>query len=209
MGVPSFFKWISAKYPLILQQVVDDDLNATSEASRVRIDQGTEAVPISNLYLDCNGIVHPCCHPEGSPAPKDEAEMFANVAALIDRLVATTRPSNVLYLALDGVAPRAKMNQQRTRRFCAAREAVEQEAARRKVGCSEAEKHWGKQHLIKFVMCQTSSCSNAIFVCFESRSQRHHSRHSIHGSVGGISSDLRSPESSNRWAAVAKAGSYH
>ena len=144
MGVPSFFKWISAKYPLILQQVVEDHLNATSETSRVRTDRGIEAVPISNLYLDCNGIVHPCCHPEGSPAPKDEAEMFRNVAALIDRLVATTRPSDMLYLALDGVAPRAKMNQQRTRRFCAAREAEEHESARREFGCSEAEKRWGE-----------------------------------------------------------------
>lgn len=100
MGVPSFFKWISAKYPLILQQVVEDHLNATSETSRVKTDQGVEAVPISNLYLDCNGIVHPCCHPEGAPAPKDEDEMFSNVSILIDRLVSTARPSNLLYLAL-------------------------------------------------------------------------------------------------------------
>jgi 5'-3' exoribonuclease 2 len=146
MGVPSFFKWISAKYPLILQQVVEDHLNATSETSRVRTDQGVEAVPISNLYLDCNGIVHPCCHPEGAPAPEGEDEMFANVAALIDRLVSTTRPSNLLYLALDGVAPRAKMNQQRTRRFCAAREAAESESARSQFGCSKAEPRWGEPH---------------------------------------------------------------
>ena len=80
------------------------------------------SVAVDDLYLDCNGIVHPCCHPEDGPQPRDEKEMFANVAELINRLVRATRPRRLLYLALDGVAPRAKLNQQRARRFCAARE---------------------------------------------------------------------------------------
>lgn len=144
MGVPAFFKWLVAKYPLVMQQVVEDQHNATAASARVKDSEHGAVAPfqMDNLYLDTNGIVHPCCHPEDGPQPANEEEMFANVGVLIDRLVAACRPSFMLYIALDGVAPRAKVNQQRTRRFCTAREAAEAEEARQQLGIVKEHSSW-------------------------------------------------------------------
>jgi len=71
-----------------------------------------------------NGLIHPAVNPKGESikTPKDFEEQIQNIESYMDKIMNIVRPKKFVYLAIDGVAPRAKMNQQRSRRFRAAME---------------------------------------------------------------------------------------
>lgn len=66
-----------------------------------------------------NGIIHICSHPNDSnPHFRiTEDKILSDIFHYIEVLFRIIKPRKVFYMAVDGVAPRAKMNQQRGRRF--------------------------------------------------------------------------------------------
>ncbi|KAL2437019.1 5'-3' exoribonuclease 1 [Exophiala dermatitidis] len=114
MGVPKFFRWLSERYPAISQLIAEN-----------RIPE------FDCLYLDMNGIIHNCTHKDSdSPTFRmTEEKMFIAIFNYIEHLFGKIKPKKLFFMAIDGVAPRAKMNQQRARRF---RTALDAEKAREK-----------------------------------------------------------------------------
>jgi 5'-3' exoribonuclease 1 len=81
--------------------------------------------------LDMNGIIHNCTHKDSDDVQfrLSEEEMFIAIFNYIEHLFGKIKPKKLFFMAIDGVAPRAKMNQQRARRF---RTALDAEKARDK-----------------------------------------------------------------------------
>ena len=93
---------------------------------------------IDNFYLDMNGIVHNCTHGNDPDTKLTEEEMIRKIFMYLDKLFHIVKPQKLMFMAIDGVAPRAKMNQQRARRFKTAREAAQRAAAEAKDNPEEA-----------------------------------------------------------------------
>lgn len=102
MGVPGFYRELIKKY----KDIVKKKLEKKNDA----------------LYIDANCLFHPECfkvleyYPNITNQKKLFKLMVKRIIKKIDYLIELCDPS-IVYLAVDGVAPLAKINQQRIRRF--------------------------------------------------------------------------------------------
>ncbi|KAL0489425.1 5'-3' exoribonuclease [Acrasis kona] len=105
MGVPRFFRWLVERYPSTIAPLTENSC---------------PSIATDNLYLDMNGIIHNCTadtNEDGVRMKLGPKEVVLRVFQYIDKLFDLARPRKHFFMAIDGVAPRAKMNQQRQRRF--------------------------------------------------------------------------------------------
>jgi len=104
MGVPGFFAWLLKNYK--------------NEVIVSKIDK-----EVDYLYLDTNCLAHPKSFEViDSLTKKMDNEqiielMFKKIIEYIDFLYNYVKPRELLYISIDGVAPMAKINQQRKRRY--------------------------------------------------------------------------------------------
>jgi 5'-3' exonuclease len=107
MGIPSYFSYIIKNYSNIIR---------TLESVK-----GEHNV-IQDLYMDCNSIIYDAFHSlskcENNIKIEDiESMIITSVLDKIVHYIELIRPSDTVFIAFDGVAPFAKMDQQRNRRY--------------------------------------------------------------------------------------------
>ena len=93
MGIPSYFSHIVKNHRQIIQKF--------------------KSFKVDNLYLDSNSIVYDVVHKDPL---QTEKQIIQNTILKIDEYIALIKPRNNIFVAFDGVAPVAKMDQQRQRR---------------------------------------------------------------------------------------------
>ena len=102
MGIPSYFSHIVSKYRVIIKSM--DTLSH-----------------VNNLYMDCNSLIYDAVknNPtyEKGKNKEYERELINAVCNKIDYYVGLLHPRDRVFIAFDGVAPVAKLSQQRDRRY--------------------------------------------------------------------------------------------
>lgn len=106
MGIPSYFSYIIHNHAGVLCKYV----NLFQQQLR-----------FARLYMDCNSILYDSYRTIPDVSSKTlyelETEILAQTCIQIEHYITQIRPTETVYIAFDGVAPVAKMEQQRNRRY--------------------------------------------------------------------------------------------
>lgn len=101
MGIVYYFSYIIKNHPTIIKKFSHN------------------AMKIDNLYLDCNSLVYDAVYKINADIGSEDIShhIISNVIQSIKNYIQLLKPSNNVFIAFDGVAPVAKLEQQRSRRF--------------------------------------------------------------------------------------------
>ena len=99
MGIPSYFSYIVKNHIAIIKKYVPS------------------VIPVHNLYMDCNSIIYDVIHSLDTSKNNTNKMIISAVIEKIEKYVQTIDPSKLVFIAFDGVAPVAKLEQQRIRRY--------------------------------------------------------------------------------------------
>jgi 5'-3' exonuclease len=94
MGIPSYFSHLIKEHSNIIRKQKDDDI-------------------IDNLYIDSNSIIYDVIY---SIEEYSFENIFKNICMKLESYIYIIKPRKTVIIAFDGVAPLAKMVQQRLRR---------------------------------------------------------------------------------------------
>src|SRR5690606_20359435 len=98
MGVPSFYAWLLRCYDKnndFHTPIIEPGLKRLTPEQAYKLNRKLRPNGyFDNLYIDMNGIIHPCTHPEFGEKPKTEEEMLMNICKYLDRIVNAIQPQN-------------------------------------------------------------------------------------------------------------------
>mgnify|MGYP006127888401 FL=1 len=97
MGIPSYYSYLIKNYKKLLKNF-------------------KEKKNIDNFYLDSNSIIYDCLNDFSSKNDIEE-QLITNVCLKIDKYIKEIKPTKLVYISFDGVAPVAKLKQQKERRY--------------------------------------------------------------------------------------------
>ena len=104
MGVPSYFSYIIKTHGNILCKYWNIF---------------NKGIQFDRLYMDCNSILYDSFHSvsQDQPYEKIEREILEKTSDKIAHYIEQLGPHTTIFIAFDGVAPFAKIEQQKTRRY--------------------------------------------------------------------------------------------